>query len=58
MDKSLEPTKIIFENIPSLKINFTQLKFIIENTLSDHDPLSVLKPFNLTLLENDRFYPP
>jgi hypothetical protein len=38
-----EPAKTVFEKIPNLKINFIQLKYIIENTLVVQDPSSVLR---------------
>lgn len=51
LDQILDPTKIVFETIPNLKINFTQLKFIIENTIGVPNPMSIIQPFNLSPME-------
>ncbi|CAI6368795.1 unnamed protein product [Macrosiphum euphorbiae] len=51
LDQTLEPAKIVFETIPNLKINFTQLKFIIENTIGVPNPMSIIQPFNLSAME-------
>jgi len=51
LDESLLPAKSEFEKIPNLKINFNQLKYIIENTLSIPNPSSVLKEFNIAPME-------
>jgi len=51
LDQSLEPTKIVFETIPNLKINFNQLKFIIENSIGIPNPMSIIQPFNLSPME-------
>jgi len=51
LDEALLPTKTAFENIPNLKIDFDQLKHIIENTLSVQNPTSVLTPFNISSME-------
>lgn len=46
LHKTLEPTKICLEEIPNLKINY-----IIENTLSNLEPVPVLGSFNITCIE-------
>lgn len=51
LDQSLEPAKIVFQTIPNLKINFTQLKFIIENSIGISNPISIIQPFNLSPIE-------
>jgi len=51
LDEALLPTKTAFENIPNLKIDFDQLKHIIENTLSVQNSTSVLTPFNISSME-------
>lgn len=51
LDQSLEPTKIAFETIPNLKINFNQLKFIIENSIGIPNPMCIIQPFNLSPME-------
>lgn len=51
LEQTLEPTKTVFETIPNLKINFTQLKFIIENTIGVPNPMSIIQPFNLSPME-------
>ena len=51
LDQALEPTKIVFETIPNLKIDFNQLKFIIENTIGVSNPMSIIQPFNLSPME-------
>jgi len=51
LDEALLPAKTDFENIPNLKIDFNQLKHIIENTLTGQDPSSVLTPFNISSME-------
>lgn len=51
LDESLESAKLEFEKIPNLKIDYNQLKYIIENTLSTQDPSSVLKEFNISSME-------
>ncbi|KAL4100873.1 hypothetical protein QTP88_020902 [Uroleucon formosanum] len=51
MDQTLEPAKVVFETLPNLKINFTQLKFIIENTIGVPNPMSIIQPFNLSPME-------
>eukprot|EP00102_Acyrthosiphon_pisum_P018398 XP_008190141.1 PREDICTED: uncharacterized protein LOC100572585 [Acyrthosiphon pisum] len=51
LDESLAAAKLDFEKMPNLKIDFNQLKYIIENTLSIQDPSSVLKEFNISWME-------
>lgn len=51
LDESLESAKLEFEKIPNLKIDYNQLKYIIENTLSTQDPSSVLKELNISSME-------
>jgi len=51
LDEALLPAKTAFENIPNLKIDFNQLKHIIENTLTGQDPSGVLTPFNISSIE-------
>ena len=51
LDETLSPAITAFEEIPNLKINFTQLKYIIENTLSVHDPSSFLIQFDISPME-------
>ncbi|KAL4092398.1 hypothetical protein QTP88_026901 [Uroleucon formosanum] len=51
LDEALLPAKIAFENIPNLKIDFNQLKYIIENTLTSNNPSVVLTPFNISSME-------
>ncbi|KAL4126295.1 hypothetical protein QTP88_010517 [Uroleucon formosanum] len=51
LDEALLPAKTAFENIPNLKIDFNQLKHIIENTLTGQDPSGVLTPFNISSME-------
>ncbi|CAI6351704.1 unnamed protein product [Macrosiphum euphorbiae] len=51
LDEALLPAKTAFEKIPNLKIDFNQLKHIIENTLTGQDPSSVLTPFNISSME-------
>lgn len=40
-----------FEKIPNVKINVNQFKYIIENTLSEPNPSSTVKTFNITSRE-------
>ncbi|CAI6362691.1 unnamed protein product [Macrosiphum euphorbiae] len=51
LDESLASAKLEFEKMPNRKIDFNQLKYIIENTLSTQDPSSVLKEFNISWME-------
>ncbi|CAI6345832.1 unnamed protein product [Macrosiphum euphorbiae] len=51
LDEILEPTKPKFEKIPNKKINYEQFKFIIENSLGEANPASILVDFNITCLE-------
>jgi len=51
LDEALLPAKTAFEKIPNLKIDFNQLKYIIENTLTEQNPTSVLTTFNLSTME-------
>lgn len=51
LDESLMPAKLEFEKIPNIKIDFNQLKYIIENTLSIQDPSRVLKELNISSME-------
>ena len=51
LDEALLPAKTVFEKIPNLKIDFNQLKHIIENTLTVQNPTNVLTPFNLSAME-------
>lgn len=51
LEENLEPAKTHFEENNKSKINFNQLKYIIENTLSNSNPITVLEPFNITCLE-------
>jgi ribosome recycling factor len=47
LDKTLELVKIRFEETKNLKINFNQLKYIIENTLSNTNPVPTLATIQL-----------
>jgi len=51
LDEALLPAKTSFEKIPNLKIDFNQLKHIIENSLTVKNPNTVLTPFNLSAME-------
>ncbi|CAI6344166.1 unnamed protein product [Macrosiphum euphorbiae] len=51
LDEILEPTKPKFEKMPNKKINYEQFKFIIENSLGEANPASILVDFNITCLE-------
>lgn len=51
LDEALLPAKKAFENIPNLKINFNQFKYIVENTLSEPNPSSIVKTFNISSME-------
>jgi len=51
LDEALLPAKKAFENIPNLKINYNQFKYIIENTLSEPNPSRIVEKFNITTME-------
>jgi len=51
LDETLAPAITAFEGIPNLKIDFTQLKYIIENSLSADDPSNLLNQFNIEPME-------
>ncbi|KAE9530685.1 hypothetical protein AGLY_011147 [Aphis glycines] len=51
LDETLAPAKSAFNQIPNLKINFTNLKYIIENTLGMQNPASILNQFDISPME-------
>ena len=55
------PAKSAFNQIPNLKINFSQLKYIIENTLGVQNPTSILNQLDISPMEMieiiDSIYP-
>ncbi|VVC44108.1 Zinc finger, CCHC-type [Cinara cedri] len=61
LDETLAPAKSVFNQIPNLKINFSQLKYIIENTLGVQNPASILNQLDISPLEMieiiDSIYP-
>jgi len=48
LDKTLEPIKNSFEEITNKKLNYEQIKYILENSLSEPNPAPVLELFNIT----------
>lgn len=61
LDETLAPAKSAFNQIPNLKINFSQLKYIIENTLGVQNPASILNQLDISPMEMieiiDSIYP-
>lgn len=61
LDETLAPAKSAFNQIPNLKINFSQLKYIIENTLGVQNPTSILNQLDISPMEMieiiDSIYP-
>ena len=51
LEESLAPAKSAFNQIPNLKITYSQLKYILENTLGVQNPTSSLKQFDISPLE-------
>ncbi|CAI6345631.1 unnamed protein product [Macrosiphum euphorbiae] len=51
LDETLAPAITVFEGIPNRKIDFNQLKYIIENSLSVDHPSNILNQFNITPME-------
>jgi len=51
LDETLAPAITAFEGIPNRKIDFNQLKYIIENSLSVDYPSNLLNQFNTTPME-------
>ncbi|CAI6364022.1 unnamed protein product [Macrosiphum euphorbiae] len=51
LEEALLPAKVAFEKIPNLKIDFNQLKYIIENSLTEKNISSILSPFNISSME-------
>lgn len=51
LDESLAPAISAFNQIPNLKITYSQLKYILENTLGVQNPASSLRQFDISPME-------